>query len=111
MTKEFAVSAIVMCGIPVLALADMLEMLELALASGGETVERRLTGHFAESVVGVTKGQEVVGRARLAERLDEPGCGRLILSIHADGPGGDLVKLAEAKVDMCEGGVPPDPRR
>ncbi len=111
MIREFAIRAVVLFGVPALALGDMLELLEQALARGGEPVERRLTGHFAESVVGVTEGRTVVGRARLAEELDEPGCGRLVLTILADGPDGELVELAEANLDMCEGGVPPDPSR
>ena len=71
-------------------------------------VAAELSGLLAEEITGLHPQLRVYGEAEMLRPLPEPGCGRLVLRLHAR-DGTERVEFGEAELDLCEGGLPPGP--
>ena len=87
------------------------EILELSANSDGQMVERNLSGSLADEFAKKEGVNRVYARAQMVETLAEPGCGRFSITLYAVSRGVASIKLGEARLDMCEGGLPPVSRQ
>lgn len=67
-----------------------------------------LSGLLAEEIARRHPRLRVHGEAELLRPLPEPGCGRVVLRLHARA-GAERIEFGEAELDLCEGGLPPGP--
>ena len=90
------------------AAATIRDLLMQALERPDEIAAAELDGMLADEISRLHPQLRVYGEARQLHELDEPGCGRFEVRLHAAADG-ERIEMGTVELDLCEGGLPPVP--